>query len=95
METTINYRGIEIEMEAIPMAEIRIDELICNRCLYNEYCEDFPDHREKLLGIKGVDFSDFCRELDEDIVPAEGLIENCQHIPVVGSLEKLLTIEKV
>ena len=94
MKTIIKYRGIEIEMEAIPRAEIEEDELICNsRCPYNENCESFPDPRENWL--KGVDFSDFCSELDEDIFPAEGLIENCQHIPVAGSLEKLLTIEKV
>ena len=94
MKTIINYKGIEIELEAIPRAEIGIDELICDKCPYNENCESFPDPREKLLGIKGVDFSDFCIELDEYIVPAEGLIENCKHIPVAGSLDKLLTIEK-
>jgi hypothetical protein len=78
-KTIVNYRGIEIEMEAIPRAEIGIDELICDsRYPYNENCESFPDPRE-LLGIKGVDFSDFCEELNEYIVPAEKLIENCHH----------------
>ena len=93
MKTTIKYRGIEIEMEAIPMAEIGIDELICDKCPYNENCESFPDPRE-LLGLRGVDFSYFCIEIDEGMVSAKGLIENCRHIPVLGSLEKLLTIER-
>jgi len=95
MKTTINYKGIEIEMEAIPRAEIEIDELICeSRCPYNENCENFPDPRELLGIIKDADFSVFCIELDEDMVPVEGLIENCQHVPVSGSLEKLLTVKK-
>ena len=98
MKTIVNYRGIEIEMEAIPKEEIGINELICDsRCPYKENCLSFPDPRELLgiINIKDTDFSDFCINLDYD-PPAEveGLIENCGHIPVSGSLEKLLTIEK-
>ena len=99
MKTIINYRGIEIEMEAIPMAEIGIAELLCDRCPYNDNCESFPDPRElsKVSESRGYNFVDFCEDIDMDddlILSTEGLIENCQHIPVSGSLEKLLTIEK-
>jgi hypothetical protein len=91
MKTTIiKYKGLEIEMQPIPRSEIREEELICDRCPYNSNCFKFPDpRREKTWIDQDMSFEDFCGELDEDLIIAEGLVEDCQHIPVPGSLEKV------
>ena len=88
METTIiKYGELEIEMQPIPRSEIGEEELLCDRCPYNSNCFEFPDPRRGK--DQDMTFEDFCGELDEDLIIAEGLIEGCQHIPAAGSLEKV------
>jgi hypothetical protein len=87
MKTTIiKYEGLEIEMQPIPRSEIGEAELICDKCPYNSNCFKFPYPRKI---YQDMTFEDFCGELDEDLLIVEGLVEDCHHIPVAGSLEKV------